>query len=462
MGDEKLDGRESQGLIHGQAEQIRQNFDSSQSTDTGGGDSAGRDVDKRQNTFIFNLLGADPAASISQQSIQELVAALAQVTDGQSVSRAYQESLPPDAEVSRPKATTLEGMVAQLEEFRKLQAFLQQIAADPTIPEAVRKQLDELRQQEGDNGQEKPEKDANRTTPSALQAYLQIVVRQERGSDNLVVNAWLIPDIAVTDPGKRYQPLDLDESRKGVSCQIEDAQAVLNRFLDAALEALDDRYYDQHYELTIEMFLPWEYLCRDVDAWKMTVDLGFEEEIFPLGTRYHVLVRSQERLSPKYLRNKRNQWLANWERVESRLSPSSMLKDDDFEHLNQMQTCDWADLQSRLELKLGLKVTCGLVEASKKELFKRIILAASPIAVWPRVDFCEEDTPEAQEREINQLLTSRPLRSLMNRIRQKRKDAYCASCSDSHIGSHLAILWEDPNRLTPDVQPQAQLKSPGQ
>ena len=165
----------------------------------------------------------------------------------------------------------------------------------------------------------KKSEDTISTSPSVLQAYLQIVVRQERGSDKLVVNAWLIPDISVTDPSQRYQSLDLDESRKGVSCQIEGVQAILNQFLDAALETLDGQYYDQHYELTIEMFLPWEYLCRDVDAWKMTVDLDYEQKIFPVGTRYHVLVRSQERLSPKYLRNKRNQWLASWERVEARL-----------------------------------------------------------------------------------------------------------------------------------------------
>ncbi|MGF1513014.1 MAG: hypothetical protein ACFB5Z_04865, partial [Elainellaceae cyanobacterium] len=312
MSDEKIDSQKSQGLISDAKGSIEQQYGDRQSVETGGGDSAGQNVDKSQNTFIINLLGADPTGSISQRSIQELVAALAQVTDGQSVSRAYREALPPDAAVSRSKATTLEDMVAQLEEFRKLLPFLERLAGDPNISEdpnvqeAIHKQRDEIRQQEGNAGQENWQHEPKQS--SASQAYLQIVVHEKQDPD-VVVNAWLIPDIAVTDPVKRYLPLDLEKSRKGVSCQIGDVQRILNQFLDKALEALYIQYYDQQYELTVEMFLPQKHLCRDVDSWKMTADHGFGKESFLQGSQYYVLVRSQERLDSRYLVQKKQKWL---------------------------------------------------------------------------------------------------------------------------------------------------------
>jgi hypothetical protein len=121
-----------------------------------------------------------------------------------------------------------------------------------------------------------------------------------------------------------------------------------------------------------------------------------------------------------------------------------------------MNACNWKQLVKRLNQKLGLKLTCGLAEDQKRELFTCLLKAALPIAVWPRLDVPEID----QVNEIEQLLGAGPLLKLLAAVRQKREEADCADCPASHIGSHLAVLWADPYRLTPDAL--AQLRPPGQ
>ncbi|MGF1523889.1 MAG: hypothetical protein ACFBSF_16345 [Leptolyngbyaceae cyanobacterium] len=449
MDEAKIDGRESQGLINNPQAAVDQQYGDRQTANTDGGDYAGRTIDKRSNTFIINLLGTYPAGSISQQSLQELVKALEQITDDQSVKRTYQEVLPPDAEVSRPIATSFEGMVNQLQEFRRLQPFLQRLAEHPDTPETIRKQLNKLRQLDSGGESQEPQNASANERQSGCQAYLQIVLRPDLSSDGLVVNAWLIPDDTVQDPAKRYQPLDLDETQKGASCQIEAVPQVLNQFLNQALQYLRG----QRYELTIEVFLPLDHLCADVDAWELA-DLFFEEDTYLLGTKYPVVVRSQERLDPRYLASRLNQWYTNWDRVKMRLS--SISGQDDFEYLSQMDACNWKQLVKRLKQKLGLKLTCGLVDTQKKDLFTCLLKAALPIAIWPRLDLPEID----QGAEIEQLVASGPLLKLLTAVRQKREEADCADCPDSHLGSHLAVMWEDPYRLTPDAL--AQLRPPGQ
>ena len=448
-----IDAQHSQGLIQNPQGSTEQHFGNEQHVDTGGGDAAGENIDKR--TFINIFMGVELSSLQSVQSIQALLQELEQKGLDRLVKRVYRESLPADFDVSRPIAANTQDMVTQLEEFRRLQIFLDRLVRETEIPPAIRNQLDELRRQQDLSTWQQTAPTPTINGKEGLQAYLQIVVSREKSASRdtqqgLVVNAWLIRDDRIIDRAKRHQPLDLDERRKGAACQMEDVPTIVNQFLNRALEHLVGEYD----ELTIEVFLPLDYLCREVDRWEMLADLGFEEETFVVGTRYQVIVRSQERLDRRYLIQKKSQWQTNWKRVETRLS--SMPEPDDFEHLNQMSACNWKQLANRLEYKLGLKLTCGLVEASQKELFKCLLKAASPIAIWSRLDVPNID----QVGEIDRLFASGPLFSLLKSVRKHRQEADCAHCPASHLGSHLAVLWENPNRLTPDAL--AQLRPPGQ
>lgn len=56
-----------------------------------------------------------------------------------------------------------------------------------------------------------------------------------------------------------------------------------------------------------------------------------------------------------------------------------------------------------------------------------------------------------RESKLDCLLTSGNLETLPEYIRKEREEAYICDDPEEHFGNHLVLLWEDPNRLTPDV-----------
>lgn len=450
MNGESIDARESQGLIHQPQAEVNQQFGDRQSIETGGGDSAGGDLDKStqivNNFFLFagGNAGVEPLPSF-----QELNQLLGQVGDLDLIQQAYRESLPADAFLSRPEVANCGDMVAQLQEFRRLPEFIQQLVLNEQIPQHIRHPLKDLFQ-----NLSQPER--SQQTPGSpvakdriLQSYLQIVLRSDRSTNGFVINGWLIPDDEVLDPTKRFQPLDLEDQRKGAACQLEDVPGVLDQYLNLSLQHLTGK----RYELTIEIFLPLDYLCTGVDSWKLN-DPFFEDESYVIGTKYRVIVRSHERLEPKYLASRLNQWYTNWERLKS--CWNAIPSEADFEYLSDLENCNWKRVVYNLTQKLGLQLTCGLVETHKKELFTCILKAAAPVALWTRCNCDHWD----QVTEMKQLLQAGPLLLLAEMIRKRRETADLTDSPQEDLGTHLALLWEDPNRLTPDAL--VQLKPPGQ
>jgi hypothetical protein len=178
-----------------------------------------------------------------------------------------------------------------------------------------------------------------------------------------------------------------------------------------------------------------------------------DDEI-PIGTKYRVLVRTYDRLTPKYLRERLNNWYQNWDRVKGVLD-STPDPDHDFEHLQNYSGINWKRLENNLAQKMGLKLTCGLMEEHREGVIKAVHRSATPIAIWSRCSLLHLDLVS----EINLLISSSCLAGLSEAIRQKRQAADMEDEPEMHLGKHLAILWEDPYRLPPDV---AQLIPSGQ
>jgi hypothetical protein len=200
--------------------------------------------------------------------------------------------------------------------------------------------------------------------------------------------------------------------------------------------------------------LPIDYLYTEVDRFEVIPDSIDCDEFNPLGTQYKVSVRSYERLDTTYLLHNLQQWRSNWDRTTISLKTVPSL--ESFENLTTMNSCNWKKLAVDLKEKLGIKITCVPPESERKNLFKAILKSAIPIAVWLRKEIRECD----REPELNRLLTIGNLEKLPEYIRKEREEAYVCDKPDEHFGNHLVLLWEDPNRLTPDVM--AQLLPTGQ
>ncbi|MEY3866266.1 MAG: hypothetical protein RLZZ338_157, partial [Cyanobacteriota bacterium] len=129
-----------------------------------------------------------------------------------------------------------------------------------------------------------------------------------------------------------------------------------------------------------------------------------------------------------------------------------------FVHLQDIENSNWKNLRNTLKQKLGLKLTCAPPQAKREVLFKAILEATTPIAIWTRCPVAHCDLAA----EIDRILTLNNLSLLCESVQKVRAEADAQRLDDptlDHLGFHLALLWEDPHRLTPDVM--LELKTPG-
>ena len=197
-------------------------------------------------------------------------------------------------------------------------------------------------------------------------------------------------------------------------------------------------------ELTLEVFLPCEYLLETIDQWELESEPGAK-----VGRRYRVVARSYDRF---YSSRWSNLLRRNWRQMQQDLNSESKLQAREklLEHLDCFEVCQWNKLEISLGKSFGLKLTCAPSEKERDKLFLTILKSGAPIAFWTRrneienLDLCIE----MDRFLIVDLLRNRT--EFLERIRVERENAY-AAVSD-HLGNHLAILWDDPSRV-PVVNP---------
>ena len=434
MSGDRIDAQKSQGYVNNPQDAVNQHFGNENNINGGGGDVAQGNIDKR-NINIINIIAGSSNQDSQSKLVEELRKILANVADLNSdgfmdaVKSAYQKALPTDA-AAHPVKTN--DTLSELEDRRVLPKFIEDLAVNPALSDSTRNQLNKLM------SEERLQTNADRIEPISkkrLKSYLTVVLRPEP-NQKFCVNAWLIPDDTVKNLSK-YYCLDINQEQKGVECSLDNISEVVADLLDRSLEYMLGKNYD----LTIEFFLPTEYLSTELDR----LEISDIFEPYPLGKEFKVLVRSYERLENRYLSRYLPQWRTNWDRAISSFNTVPCL--DSFKPFSTIDNCNWKKLAVDLKEKLGIKITCVLPELERKNLFQALLISAIPIAVWMRKDSRECD----RETELSRLLMFGDLEKLPEYFRKAREEAYIADEPENHFGNHLVLLWEDPNRLTPDV-----------
>ncbi len=421
---------------------------------TQGGDAAARDIDKRniyENCTFIQLLAKDSnLGNFSQDSLNDLdFSSIPQ----ESIQQAYQYALPPDAGVWNLGGNNIIQILQELEEFRRLFEFFNRLSQDENISQEIRNKLIDFA--EGLASKKYPDENKAKLTTNflsnkegQLESYLLATIEHcDDDNEQFLLNAWLIIDdsVPVNDLSKFISLLDKDEQQLGTLCKFNDIPKQLNKFLKTGLRHLRGKQY----QLIIEVFLPSDLIGTEVDRWKIS-DPIIEE--ITLGIKYPIRLRSLERLNLEYLDSYLSDWYKYWDKVKTVLHNEPI--QELFEHLKEMETFNWKSLRSSLKEKIGLKVTCAPPKAKTKDLFKAILMATTPIAIWTRCDIPNFDQVAA----IDEILTFKPLCHLCESVRQTREKADAQT--EEHLGFHLALLWEDPHRLTPNVM--LELTTPGQ
>jgi hypothetical protein len=302
-------------------------------------------------------------------------------------------------------------------------------------------------------------------TVTALQGYLLITVKQKITGEGFLVHGFLIVKTIRQNDFTQSQLIPIEDlssalseqaqhpsqtSQKGVTCALEEIQERLLLWVRRSEEYLIDQGTQLvcGYDLTVEFFLPYEYLAVAVDLWNVQTGLTRARRFIPVGRKHRVVVRSLDRLdAPDLL----NELIRVWQWAEPLVNAQSKLKDiqERCEPLSQLDLRNLRKLVPRLRQCFALKLTCAIPERQqdREELFLSLLESGVPIALWCRQSGLVNVNIN---EEFDRLLASEYLCNLdrlLEQIRQKRENAHVEDNPCEYLGYHLGILCDEPKRL---------------
>lgn len=394
-----------------------------------------------------------PSDAIRPGEIESLLGILQLQDISKMIQQAYAECLPNPWLGSI--ASDISSMLKQLnEEFpRKAEKlpifeFVNRLSGNSSIPELLRSKLQNWVSNTSQTYGIRLTGFDLVTAPKA-NPYVLIRLKPSKQQENrFYIKAWFFLDDKSKAEYSQFKPLSSQRFPEEQPHSFEDISELLNDFLDQTFGELENT--KNATQPIIEFFLPRDYLCADVDQLSVLDAIG--EEI-QLGTDYQVVVRSYERLNRRYRQKTRILWLDKWNQAKELNPPFA---ENLFERLNQSDGHDWDSLRANLANKIGLQLIYppGQFQSAdvkpatnKRDWVAALLSTATPIAIWPRCSVSETTFISA----IDELFNAGALSALPEYVRKKRLEAMQQSTED-HIGHHLVLLWEDPDRLPPDEE----------
>jgi hypothetical protein len=212
----------------------------------------------------------------------------------------------------------------------------------------------------------------------------------------------------------------------------------------------------------IELLLPRELLCADVDQWDAQLD--FIDSV-PIGAEHRLVVRSLERAS----RRKAVLALQSRSRAMRRLlacrcqlvdAPSG---EEGTTLWIEKHDCGGAVLYSTLK-DAQMIISAGLGQPPPAEprdptsdVLNTLFAAGLPVVLWLRPG--AGGKPLAARDELAELIGQEPLARLPDRVWELRRQAV-RSTDANHAGRRLTLLWDDPERRSPDFEDSNRLRAP--
>ncbi|KIH98247.1 hypothetical protein LP52_13745 [Streptomonospora alba] len=185
----------------------------------------------------------------------------------------------------------------------------------------------------------------------------------------------------------------------------------------------------------VEFVLPRRLLSSPVDTWP----IGSANVSYPVGIRFEVVVRSKERVTYGSLHP---QWWDKWMQVDDRLG------DAQVEWGTQAEASSGALLARMMAESSGTCLVVGHDPVEHTDPNQDIVRIAwesgVPIMLWCR----DERDPEEFRRAVDGLLDTGGVLGLRKHVKDLRSEAM-ATGDPAHLGRHLTLLWDDPERALP-------------
>jgi len=205
--------------------------------------------------------------------------------------------------------------------------------------------------------------------------------------------------------------------------------------VEQLIEQTEARWSYLQQPLVLEFILPWELLGEPVEWWHKEADSASPT---PLVMDYAVLVRSLERLrKAAWHRPWHNRW--------------RLFKEQPADSHSYWNHRGRSHFHLERELKEDERAVClvlseppGTDSPSSRHEFLAALRAGIPAMIWHRNDCSDPAFKEA----VADIVQDRGLGSLLERTGRWRREALAMGPEgwDNHVGRHLAILLDDPDR----------------
>ncbi|NES86287.1 MAG: hypothetical protein F6K10_35705 [Moorea sp. SIO2B7] len=227
---------------------------------------------------------------------------------------------------------------------------------------------------------------------------------------------------------------------------LKDLETLMEFFLTRQI------YKDYSCDPIIVFVLPDQLLNHDFE--RIKIKIRFYERT--IGSNYYVYIRSLERFKhffkdihhnpeeKQYDKPYNTQCIENWKLLNSscEIQCHDFFVDvSNFNNHNKLL----ADLEQRRSKKKAIALKSNTPPCVN--IIEVINESATPVALWlKKNDF---KTINCQE-ELDKLLNCK-INELPEKVKQQRSEAFGEGNKQEHIGHHLALLWEDPYLLPPQI-----------
>jgi hypothetical protein len=266
------------------------------------------------------------------------------------------------------------------------------------------------------------------TTPPVPLCTVFVVEHTLDGSGDVVVHTW-----HNTDP-QRWAPVPSGSAMLALDALghvVEDGLRQMARLTARADAARPD---DEAPPSCVEFVLPFDLLNHDVAGLRYRIGEG---PPIPLGLRHPVHLRSLERMRSDDVALRRA-WQERWRALETGGIRVHEWKASDERPLDAWQTT--------LAGESGYTVALldSPADAKASEALKAAVAEGVGVAVWDRRGSFAEERREVVRAVFASLHRHEQLPTVIHRL---RRNAQSHDDGMSLLGSHIALLWDDPGRV---------------
>ncbi len=275
-----------------------------------------------------------------------------------------------------------------------------------------------------------------------LDFYL-LVTAIPKGNNQFNLTAELILD-------KEIIPIDeLNYEQREIDCTLSEIATKIYEFIKIGQKNALRQY--KNYTLTIELFMPLQYLDEKIDT--QEIPAGFGEKI-AIGDKYQFIIRCSERITEEG-----GEFLMELHRKYENFSH----KFEDIPEKNSYQEWDWDNCNlKKLENNwldkgiLGTTIICGLPEKNevKRKFFISLIRGGVPICLWTRGSNLQDTEDGFNEIFSYKLKSMNDLNTLFKSVWHIRRKAHAQTNKQDYLGYNLGFLCDNPYRIPSSLDPE--------